>query len=268
MDSKIAGRLVLLLAIIAVCAHVSGHSPSDMNIVYDPGSGSIFLKITHQVSDSRTHHVNEVAIRKNGDAVDSFLYDSQPTADTFTYTYHLPLQDGDTIAVTARCNIGGSITREYTYLPKAAGPAEAEKETSIWTYSTLWPVHAVLMAAGFVCILASALIPVYGRRLDRWYGLHVRASIAAAVLTFSGLGVSFGMVALAGGPHLRVQHAYLGVVIMIVFIVVLALALLRGYAPPEKKVTIRGMHLWLGRLLAFLMGVNVALGMWTAGMLG
>jgi desulfoferrodoxin (superoxide reductase-like protein) len=102
-----------LLALIVVCGQASAHSPSDMNLIWDPDSISVLVTITHHVSDLSSHYISEIELWKNGEIVETLRYSSQPSPDSFTYRYHLPLDAGDTATVIARCNIGGEITREY-----------------------------------------------------------------------------------------------------------------------------------------------------------
>ena len=259
--------IIILLALVLICSQVSAHSPSNMNITCKPDSDSILVAITHQVDDPSTHYVNEIILKKNGKTINTSTYGSQPSADIFSYRYLLPLQGGDTVSVTARCNIGGSITREYTNPGPAVSATAITASPSLWSYSSFWPVHAVFMAVGFLCFLASALIPLYGKHLKGWYPLHVRVSCAGAILTIIGLGVAFAMVSLSGGPNFRVPHAYLGLLVLVVLSLVLGLALLRSFASANRKATVRNVHLWLGRLLVILMAANIAMGLNTVGLI-
>ncbi len=256
-----------LLALIVVCGQASAHSPSDMNLIWDPDSISVLVTITHHVSDLSSHYISEIELWKNGEIVETLRYSSQPSPDSFTYRYHLPLDAGDTATVIARCNIGGEITREYRNSGKTGSDIQAPVPPSISWYSSLLPVHAALMATAFFCFLVSALLPIIGTRLKGWYRLHTWISGVGAILMIPAMGISYAMVSLSGGPHIRVPHAYLGILIAAVLLLVLGLAFIRNSVKIERKKQVRSIHLWLGRLLVILMALNILAGLNTAGLL-
>jgi hypothetical protein len=51
-----------------------------------------------------------VDIKKNGIAVSTSTYDSQPDPVTFAYTYKISAAQGDTLEVTATCSLSGDKT--------------------------------------------------------------------------------------------------------------------------------------------------------------
>lgn len=256
-----------LLALIVVCGQASAHPPSAMILIEDPDSNSILVTITHHVSDLSSHYIREIEIGKNGEIIETLRYSSQPSPDSFTYRYPLPLDAGDTAKVVARCNIGGEIAREYQNAGRTGTDMHAPVYPSTSWYSSLLPVHAALMAAAFFCFLISALLPIIGTRLKGWYRLHTWISGAGAVLMIPALGISYAMVSLSGGPNFRVPHAYLGLLIAAVILLVLGLAFIRNSVEIERKKQLRSIHLWLGRLLVILMALNILAGLNTAGLL-
>lgn len=256
-----------LLALIVVCGQASAHPPSDMNLVGDTDSNSILVTLTHRVQDISSHYVSEIEIWKNGETIETVRYSSQPSPDSFTYRYNLPLDAGDTATVIARCNIGGEITREYQNTGKTGSDVHTPVSPSTSWYSSLLPVHAALMVAAFSCFLISALLPIIGTRLKGWYRLHTWISAAGAVLMIPALVISYAMVSLSGGPNFRVPHAYLGILVAAVLLLLLGLAFIRNSVEIERKKQVRFIHLWLGRLLVILMALNILAGLYTAGLL-
>ncbi len=258
---------LVLLALIVVCGQVSAHPPSDMYIIVDPDSNSILVTLTHRVSDLSSHYVSEIELRKNGEIVEALHYTSQPSPDSFTYRYQLPLDAIDSVTVIARCNIGGEITREYRNPGRTDPDIPAPVTPPASWYSSLLPIHAALMVTAFFCFLVSALLPILGTRLKGWYRLHTWISGAGAVMMIFALGISYAMVSLSGGPNFRVPHAYLGMIILAVLLLVLGLAFIRKSVKSDQKKQVRAIHLWLGRLLVILMALNILAGLNTAGLL-
>jgi hypothetical protein len=237
-----------------------------MRIIYDRDSSSILVTITHQVDDLSTHYVKEIELKKNGVTVDTLTYTSQPSPETFTYRYLLPLHQGDTGSVTAMCNIGGSITRQITVPGSIAPVPGGVTSAQPVSYATLWPVHATLMMAGFLCLLAAALFPAFLKGKSGWFIYHTRFAAGGAILTLTALGIAFYMVSLSGGPHIRVPHAYLGLLILVVLVLTISLALLRTRVRPHTMQILTA-HRWMGRTLLLLMAANILSGLFTAGIL-
>ncbi len=110
-------ELVLVLtALVAVCLFatpVMAHSPTNMVLSVDPGSGNLLVTITHPVDNPTTHYVKGVQVLVNGGVVSDSQYNSQPTKDTFTYTYDVSARPGDSIRVIATCVLGGLADKTY-----------------------------------------------------------------------------------------------------------------------------------------------------------
>ncbi|OPX71596.1 MAG: Eukaryotic cytochrome b561 [Methanoregulaceae archaeon PtaB.Bin108] len=268
MDRKPARYLaVIVFTIFIACAQVSAHPPSDLKILDDPDSNSILVTLTHRVNDPSSHYVHEIEISKNSGIIDTLQYTGQPSIETFTYRYPLQLNAGDTVIVTARCNIGGSITSQYKVpgTNGTIGPISAN--SSPWSYTSLLPIHAVMMSVAFLLFLLSALLPLAGRRIKAWYRLHTLTSAFGGVLTILAMGIAYTMVSLSGGPNIRVPHAWLGLLMLVILFLILGLAFIRRNVPVERKKLVRSIHLWLGRLLVLIMAINIIAGLNTAGLL-
>ncbi|MDD5723945.1 MAG: hypothetical protein PHY29_09460 [Syntrophales bacterium] len=90
------------------------HSPKDVTLTYDSDSRTLSVTISHAVSNPQKHYVKKVTITKNSAPVATHEYTSQPEPDSFTYTYPVEAEEGDTLAVKANCNYFGSETGELT----------------------------------------------------------------------------------------------------------------------------------------------------------
>jgi desulfoferrodoxin (superoxide reductase-like protein) len=105
-----------LLALAAICllaVPATAHAPTDMTIAFDPNTAKISVAITHPVPDPAAHYIKTVRVKLNDRVISDPDYKSQPTKDTFTYTYDVNAHPGDTIRVTAICSIAGSLEKTY-----------------------------------------------------------------------------------------------------------------------------------------------------------
>lgn len=120
-----------------------------------------------------------------GETVIGEVYTGQPSGDTFTYRYPIILNPGDEIVATAECNIGGSEPPELCVLADRPGSFRPDNVPRYFLY------HAVLMVTGILCIVASGLIPVYGKRIVGWYRLHVVTAAIGSILVIPALFMVF-----------------------------------------------------------------------------
>lgn len=262
-----AGRKVLLLLLV-LCLHpaVSAHPPSDMQIIANTDTDTIEVLLVHDVADAARHYVNTVSIVKNNEPVETVPYTSQPSAGTFTYQYSLPLQEGDIITITARCNIGGSITREVIIASTTTPVKEENTPPYPASYKELWPVHALLMTAGFLCLLTAAFFPAFRKGSTGWFRSHTRFATAGVFLTLIAMSIAFFMVSISGGPNIRVPHAGLGLLVIAFLLATPALALLRSRFG-QHTLSVLAAHRWMGRTLLVLMTITLLSGLFTAGLI-
>jgi Eukaryotic cytochrome b561 len=226
----VAGILVLLLLVIPA----SAHPPSDIVLSYQPGD--LTATITHNVANTSTHYVYRVTILIDGAPANTVLYTSQPSVDQFTYHYPVNAAPGDTITVTADCNIAGSITRTLV-----VGEDQEQEGGS----TPFWPYHALLMTLGFILLIAAVLLVQFGKTIQGWYRWHKHLALIGSVLIVVGLAIAYYMVGLSGGPHIRVGHAVIG----ITTIALLVLSISFGYAKEKvrpPKLYLRTIHFALG----------------------
>jgi len=140
----------LAAAACLVAVPAMAHPPADMTITYDKGSQQLAVTITHQVDDTKTHYVRDVQVSVNGNVISNASYHDQPAKDTFTYTYTVPVKNGDEVKVTANCVLAGSTSRTYT-LPAQAGTAPSPLPNPA-------PVPTAKAAAGFLPLAGAVLI--------------------------------------------------------------------------------------------------------------
>lgn len=84
-----------------------------MILGYDTLDDTIHVVISHSSEDFNTHYIFEINITLNDGFIRSFTQSSQPSA-SFTRIFGFNFNNGDLIAVTARCTQGGIITRSIT----------------------------------------------------------------------------------------------------------------------------------------------------------
>lgn len=114
--------IILVLAAICLLAMpVTAHSPTDMKVSFDPGTAKVSVTITHPVPDPGAHYIKTVRVKLNDRIISDPDYRSQPTKDSFTYTYDVNAHPGDTIRVTAVCSLAGSLEKTYD-VPGTARP--------------------------------------------------------------------------------------------------------------------------------------------------
>jgi hypothetical protein len=103
---------IILFLLLFFTITVPAHSPSSMKLKYNRETEMLSVEITHQVSDTSTHYVENIKIVVNHEFRVNQNYSSQP-GSTFIYTYDNFLTNvGDNIEVVAICILGGSISEQ------------------------------------------------------------------------------------------------------------------------------------------------------------
>jgi hypothetical protein len=115
--------ILLLFALLLIPQGAFAHPPSDMQPGIQEGDRLLSVTITHTVADPAAHYVNRVLVTAGGITINDTAYTSQPTANTFTYTYPLPQGISGEILVKAECSIAGSITRSLGIQGAAPTPS-------------------------------------------------------------------------------------------------------------------------------------------------
>jgi hypothetical protein len=109
--------LVLTVTICFLILPVTAHAPSGISIANNPDMHKISVTITHPVDDPKTHYIQRVHVKLNGNVISDPDYKSQPGKNSFTYTYDAAANPGDTVWVIATCVNGQSLEEHYD-IPK------------------------------------------------------------------------------------------------------------------------------------------------------
>jgi hypothetical protein len=263
---RIRYPVLLTITLVLLCGIAIAHSPSDMRLDYDLEPGNLLVTVTHQVDDFSTHYVREIVIQKNGVTIDTVTYASQPSRETFTYSYPVTLEPGDVARVTARCNIGGSITREYTR-PAAQGQPATGIPTSPSMAPSLWVVHAALLLAAIFLLLGVAILPTYGKGIAGWYRVHAALAMVGGILAIAAIAIVLGPLPSGAIRDAWDAHVALGLIVLLLLLCTLGAGVYRKWAGGHKG-QVRTAHLWLGRALVVLVLANIVLGLSAVGVLG
>ncbi len=106
--------VALILGCAIVVAPVLAHPPSAVTLSYDQPAKLLSVTISHKVPvNPAGHYVRDVKLTVNGKPAGEFPYTSQPS-ESFTYTYPLEANAGDSIGATALCSISGMTTGSTT----------------------------------------------------------------------------------------------------------------------------------------------------------
>jgi subtilase family serine protease len=89
-------------------------APKDVKLGYNFNSQELAVTIRHPSSFPGLHHVKNVEIKKNGAVVSTNAYTRQPDQSPFTFTYKIEAAPGDTLEITATCNMAGNKTTSIT----------------------------------------------------------------------------------------------------------------------------------------------------------
>lgn len=163
-DSSLLRHAGILAALAAVAfllvVPATAHAPQDIDVVYDPVTEKLYVTITHPVDDPAAHYINKVQVKHNGHVISDPDYKSQPTKDTFTYTYDLRASPPDIFWVLVTCSRGGTLEEKYeipytvaearTAVPAAQAPVQAPQ-----------PAPTQKSPAGILPVLGAAAVLVW-----------------------------------------------------------------------------------------------------------
>jgi desulfoferrodoxin (superoxide reductase-like protein) len=99
-------------------------APSIVEPTYEAATHTLSVRIRHWSFSDSLHYIKTVEVKVNGTVFSTNKYTSQPDTE-YTYTYDVTAAPGDTIEVTASCNLWGSKTVALT-LPKGTAAAGGE----------------------------------------------------------------------------------------------------------------------------------------------
>jgi hypothetical protein len=251
-----AAAVLFMCFCTAAFMSVSAHPPSDMVLAYDTDSQTLTVTLVHNVSDPFTHYVYRIEIKKNGTVYTVEEFIDQPTDSKFRYTFSVAAVKGDTIEVTADCNLGGSIHGELS-----VGDGTAEVEVP-----ALWPIHAGFMSIGLLLMLGAVFNVLNKTPKTWWLKAHKTVGGLSVLLVIIGLVTAVYMVSLSSGGHFKVVHAYMGIITLL-FSVMTPLVGFITLKKRENRLATRRMHILFGRITVILILVTIISGLLQAGVL-
>jgi hypothetical protein len=130
----------------------------------------------------------------------------------------------------------------------------------------LLAAHALLLGLSFVCLSGAMLISRYFKKRRWWLKTHRLLGAGGAVLGAGGVAAMTVMLSLLSASHLRILHAYLGLLTLAGMLAapLLGLRILRSRG---SRPVLRGLHRWLGRSVILAMAVTIVLGLIRVGLL-
>jgi hypothetical protein len=149
---------MVLAALALIVFPAAAHAPADIKLSYDDAAQQLTVIIAHAVDNPETHYIRNVKIKVNNAVSVDVDYKSQPSQDSVTYTYSVPLNPGDTIWVTATCNQGPSLTKTMDIASPSAAAVAASTQGAAPPQTTAVPAPAAVPTQKS----ALSLLPVIG----------------------------------------------------------------------------------------------------------
>lgn len=137
--------IIFCLSINSIVPLVCAHAPATMKATYNTENQELQITVSHQVSSATTHYISKIEIKKNGEIYNTSLYTSQPTTNSFTYTYKVNATTGDVIDVYALCNQGGSKTDQII-----VGQDNNQNDTSTPGFELIVLLGALIVSIGLL----------------------------------------------------------------------------------------------------------------------
>ncbi len=107
---KYSGYLVLM-AFLAGFA--SGHPPSAIDLQFDEEQKVLTVEINHSVNNSAKHYINKVSVKLNRQPIIEQKFARQIDNKQQVAVYKIiDAEPGDTVEITAFCNVSGKIRQE------------------------------------------------------------------------------------------------------------------------------------------------------------
>jgi hypothetical protein len=138
------------IALLIIPQGAPAHSPTDLQLAFNRGDRILSVTITHPVADPSTHYIKRVLITSGGSTIADTAYSSQPSPQTFTYTYLMPQSVNGEVQVKGECSILGSMTRSIQVQaasPGTTGIPGTSPPTSATTPAGAEPAPLLLTAA-------------------------------------------------------------------------------------------------------------------------
>lgn len=120
----LASAFLLLLLTIPAAAT----APSDITITYNPDMHRLFVTVTHPTENPETHYIRGVQVKINGEVISDPTYKNQTGRTSFTKSYDVMANPGDSVWVVATC-IRGQSLEAHIDIPKPGITAAPAKTT-------------------------------------------------------------------------------------------------------------------------------------------
>jgi len=120
---------LVLLAVLAA-GSVWAHPPKDVKIEFDPESKMLMVTAPHDTKDATKHFIGAVEVELNGEKIIEQKFKSQVNADMQMAHYWInDAGAGDTLVVTAACNIAGKKKATFEIAKPEVKPAAEPAKT-------------------------------------------------------------------------------------------------------------------------------------------
>ena len=125
---RILASAVFTGLVFLLVSGASAHAPNKVDLDFDLGDKELEVTVHHQVTDAAKHFVNSVVVELNGNKIIEQKIGEQEDLKFQILEYRITeARVGDTITVTAACNISGKKTASLTIAPPPEAKGEAEK---------------------------------------------------------------------------------------------------------------------------------------------
>ena len=101
------GLAVIMLPLVTPA---QADPPQEVVLSYDSAAQILTVSVTHKTLFAGLHYVKRIEIKKNGAPAGTFDFKSQPDRKTFSQSWPIETKTGDTLDVTAECNLQGNKT--------------------------------------------------------------------------------------------------------------------------------------------------------------
>ncbi|MHA1966047.1 MAG: hypothetical protein ACW97G_15845 [Candidatus Thorarchaeota archaeon] len=105
--------IIITLTMLVSLVHntpVDATEPSNVALVYDFGAQTLTVNVSHYVSNTKTHYIENIEIQNNGFSILNRSYVNQSFDWGMYDTFSVSTIVGDNLTVTALCKRGHSVT--------------------------------------------------------------------------------------------------------------------------------------------------------------
>jgi desulfoferrodoxin (superoxide reductase-like protein) len=238
--------LLVLLVIIgfSIISPVQAHPPANITLAYSMDTKILSVSISHSVSDTSTHYINKIEVKRGSEILVSQSYTSQPSKSSFTYEYSVDVAEGEVLTVIAYCSVSGSDSNTLT-ITGDSGSSRTENISALWTFP-----HFVLILIGLLS-MSFGVAFIFLHKPKSWFLLHKGLSSLGVFFTILGI-------LLLPALNLGLLHSVLGLIGAIGMATCIGLGVYFGIS---KKKPYRSVHIWGGRLAFGLMCIAALIGL-------